>query len=150
LRKPQQRPYDGGRRLTMTIRRALILAAVLAVPLPASALTCYRVLDRNDNVVYQDTYPPIDLSERGQAQRDALRAKGEQLIAMESDRCQNIEFFTGSAGSTTLNVEQVVAGMPVRNMPGSRQPQPAAADDAAVPAAAATPPGAPAPTRKGK
>jgi hypothetical protein len=33
---------------------------------------------------------------------------------MESDRCPSIEFFTGNAGSPNLNVDQVVAGVPVR------------------------------------
>jgi len=31
----------------------------------AQALTCNIVLDRNGNVIYQDTLPPVDLSERG-------------------------------------------------------------------------------------
>ena len=41
-------------------------AALLATP-DASAVTCYIVLDRNENVVYQDIYPPVDLSDEGAA-----------------------------------------------------------------------------------
>lgn len=124
----------------MNIRIALAAALALAAatPGPAAALTCYFVIDRNDNVVYRDTYPPVDLSDQGAAERERLRRRGDHLIAMESDRCPTLEFFIGSAGSPTLNVDQVVAGMPVRKT------------DAAVPgsaAAAAAPKGAPAPAR---
>ena len=99
----------------MPLRPALVVAfCAFAASGGASALTCYTVLDRNDNVVYRDTYPPVDLSDQGQQERDRLRARGEHLIAMESDRCPSIEFFTGSAGSPSLNVDEVVAGMAVR------------------------------------
>lgn len=101
-----------------TLARALA-AAALCAPAPALALTCYMVLDRNDNVVYRDTYPPIDLSDRGASEREQMRRRGEQLIAMESDRCPTLEFFLGNAGSSNLNVDQVVAGMQVRNTVGA-------------------------------
>lgn len=70
-------------------------AAALLAP-PASAVTCYRILDANDNVVYQDIYPPIDLSDSGDAERKALRARNEHMIAMESDRCPRLEFVAGN------------------------------------------------------
>ena len=35
----------------------------------ARAVTCYVVFDRTDNVVYRDTFPPVDLSDAGKAQR---------------------------------------------------------------------------------
>ena len=100
----------------MNIRIALAAALLLAAaaPGPAAALTCYFLIDRNDNVVYRDTYPPVDLSDQGAAERERLRRRGDHLIAMESDRCPSVEFFTGTAGSANLNVEQVVAGMPVK------------------------------------
>jgi hypothetical protein len=103
------------------------LGAVLSAP--AAALTCYTVLDRNDNVIYRDTYPPVDLSEQGAAERARMRSRGEHLLAMESDRCPGIEFFIGNAGSTSLNVDQVVSGMPVRPLlgaPGVGNDQPSA------------------------
>jgi len=92
----------------------LALVAGLAAA-PASALTCYSVLDRNDNVIYRDTYPPVDLSDQGAAERDRMRGRGEHLIAMEAERCPTLEFFLGNAGTANLNVDQVIAGMPVRN-----------------------------------
>lgn len=92
---------------------SLVLVAGLAAA-PASALTCYSVLDRNDNLVYRDTYPPVDLSDQGAAERERMRRRGEHLIAMEADRCPTLEFFLGNAGTSNLNVDQVIAGMPVR------------------------------------
>ena len=90
----------------------VLLAGALALPLaPAQAITCNIVYDRNDNAIFQDTYPPIDLSARGQAERDAMYKRGEHLIVMETDRCPAIQFLTGSGGNTSLSVDEVIAGM---------------------------------------
>jgi hypothetical protein len=70
-------------------------------------------------VVYRDIVPPVDLSDQGAAERERLRRRGDHMIAMESDRCPTIEFFTGNAGSPSLNVDQVVDGMTVRKSEGS-------------------------------
>src|SRR5437764_2815719 len=93
---------------------------------PASAMNCYTVLDRNDNVVYRGTVPPVDLSDRGAPEREAMRQRGQHMIAMDSDRCPGVEFFTGSAGSSTLSVDQIVGGIvpmrgqsPAGNSPSS-------------------------------
>lgn len=103
----------------MNIRPALwsslVFVAGVAAAAPASALTCYSVLDRNDNTIYRDTYPPVDLSDQGAAERERMRRRGEHLIAMESDRCPTLQFFLGNAGTANLNVDQVIAGMPVRS-----------------------------------
>jgi len=85
--------------------------ACIAIAAPVSAMTCYTVLDRNDNVVYRDPYPPVDLSDP--KSNDALRARHEHMIAMEADRCLPLQFFIGSAGSPTLSVDEVVNGIPV-------------------------------------
>ena len=69
----------------------------------ASAINCYTVLDRSDNILYRGIIPPIDLSEKGQAERDAMRQRGQHLIAMDTDRCLGIEYFTGSAGSSDID-----------------------------------------------
>jgi hypothetical protein len=111
---------DGG---IMNIRPVLLSSFVLAVTGLAAAgsafaLTCYSVLDRSDNVIYRDTYPPVDLSDQGAAERERMRRRGEHLLAMETDRCPTLEFLLGNAGSTNLNVDQVIAGMPVRSAIG--------------------------------
>jgi hypothetical protein len=66
------------------------------------------------------------LSERGAPEREAMRQRGQHMIAMDSDRCPGVEFFTGSAGSSTLSVDQIVGGIvpmrgqsPVGNIPSS-------------------------------
>ena len=111
---------------------AIALAGVAA---SASAMNCYTVLDRNDNVVYRGTVPPVDLSDRGAAEREAMRQRGQHLIAMDSDRCPGVAFFTGTAGSSTLSVDQIVGGIvpmrgqsPVGNVPSPAPPPPAPAN----------------------
>jgi hypothetical protein len=101
-------------------------AALVCATGSASAMNCYTVLDRNDNVVYRGAVPPIDLSERGAPEREAMRQRGQHMIAMDSDRCPGVEFFTGAAGSSALSVDQIVGGIvplrgqsPVGNIPSS-------------------------------
>lgn len=94
---------------------ALIFGALAAGAAGTSAaVNCYAVVDRNDNVVYRGTMPPIDLSDKGQPERDALRKRGDQLIAMDVDRCIGVEYFTGAAGTTALTVDQIVGGIQLR------------------------------------
>jgi len=104
----------------------VVVGATLLLPLPATAAMCYVLVDRNDNVVYRDSYSPIDLSDRGAAERETLRKRGEHLIAMDVERCPAIDYFTGLAGSRTLNVDQVVDGVPVASGPAAG-PAPGAA-----------------------
>ena len=89
---------------------ALAGAAGAFIAAPASAVTCYRLLDRNDNVVYQDIYPPVDLSDGGAAEREVLRSRGEHLIAMEVDRCPMLQFLMGDAGRQRLDFDQISEG----------------------------------------
>ncbi len=89
---------------------ALACAAGAFTAATTSAVTCYELLDRYDNIIYRDIYPPVDLSDSGAAERQALRSRGERLISMEADRCPAIEFFTGFAGDARLNFEQMSDG----------------------------------------
>ena len=104
----------------------VLIGATLLLPVSAGAVTCYVLLDRNDNVVYRDSYSPIDLSDRGAAERETLRKRGEHLIAMDVERCPTIDYFTGLAGSRAVSVDQVVDGVPVA-AGGSGRPAPGAA-----------------------
>ena len=100
--------------MTRTIR---FRAAWLTVPFAwaalvageAQALTCYVVLDRNENAIYRDVYPPVDLSDAGRGDRDAMRLRGEFMLFMESEVCPRLEFFTGSAGTVNLRLDQTLA-----------------------------------------
>jgi hypothetical protein len=90
-----------------TFALALAGAAGPLLAAPASAVTCYQLLDRNDNIVYRDIYPPVDLSDEGAAQRQVLRARGEHLISMEVDQCPTLVFLIGEAGGTRLDFNQM-------------------------------------------
>ena len=99
----------------------LILASSLCVAAtgPAHAVICYVIYDRNENIVYQNTYPPVDMSNAGQAQRDALRARGEHLTFGDVPQCPNVVFLTGVGGMSNIKVDEVVAGIPVRTLSGA-------------------------------
>ena len=99
----------------------LVLGAVafVATASPAHALICYVIYDRNENVIYQSTYPPVDMSSAGYAQRESLRARGEHLTFGDIAQCPTVVFLTGAGGSSELRVDDVVAGMSVRNIPGT-------------------------------
>jgi hypothetical protein len=108
---------------------ALAVAAVAgALAGDAAAVTCYVVLDRNDNVTYRDVYPPVDLSDAGRAERDAMRRRGEFLMFLESEQCPRIEYFTGTAGTIGLQLEQTLAPTvaPREAAPGAEPAQPRA------------------------
>jgi len=94
-------------------------ALCIAAATPAQAVICYVIYDRNENIIYQNTYPPLDMSNAGYAQRDALRARGEHLTFGDIDNCPTVVYLTGSGGTSELRVDDVVAGMSVRNIPGT-------------------------------
>ena len=98
---------------------SLVCASCIVAASPAHALICYVIYDRNANVIYQDTYPPVDMSNAGYAQREALRARGEHLTFGDISACPRVVFLTGSGGTRDLSVDEVVAGLPVRQIPGT-------------------------------
>ena len=93
-------------------------ALCLAAATPAQAVICYVIYDRSANVIYQSTYPPMDMSNAGYAQREALRTRGEHLTFGDVAECPTVVFLTGIAGSSELRVDDVVAGMATGNIPG--------------------------------
>lgn len=109
----------------------LALAAAVAGMLVAAeshAITCYVVMDRTENVLYRDVYPPVDMSDAGRAERDALRRRGEFLFFMEAEQCPRLEYFTGVAGNVALRLDQTVS--PAADAP-SATAKPAPAREAA-------------------
>lgn len=93
----------------------------------AHANACYFVYDRNDNVIYRDPQPPVDMSDRGAASRDAMRQRGEYLMFYDTDRCAPLAFLTGPGTPGTLSVDQIVGGYPTMLKPDTRETLPAAA-----------------------
>ena len=124
-------------------------AALLATP-DASAVTCYIILDRNDNVVYQDIYPPVDLSDEGAAERKAMRARNEHMIAMETDRCAPLEFVPGGAGTAGARINLENVGEPVQGAKaaGNATAAPTTRRSPSTPAPKSAPANAPAKTTK--
>jgi hypothetical protein len=70
-----------------TLSTALAVA-LLALPAPpARAYWCYLLLDAKNAVIYRDTLPPVDMSRRGKAAREALRDRGDLLLIMQTNDC---------------------------------------------------------------
>ena len=88
---------------------ALVTGAVLGCAvMPAHAVICYEIIDRNDAVVYRDTTSPVDLSEAGARSRAAMRDRGDLLLIFETESCMVAGRLTGS-GSRKLTVDEIVA-----------------------------------------
>jgi len=92
--------------------------AIIAVTVLGSAqaqATCFQVFDRNDNMIYRSTQPPVDMTDpsaKAAADRDAMRARGEYLVFIETDPCAPLTFVLGPGASTALSVDAIVAGIP--------------------------------------
>jgi len=91
---------------------AVLAAAALGAAPALAQATCYFVLDRNDNTIYRGQQPPVDMSERGAAARDAMRARGEYLLFVETEPCAPLQFVMGPGTPGTLSVDAIVAGIP--------------------------------------
>jgi len=103
---------------------AFVAAGLSLVAGVAEAVTCYVVFDRTENVTYRDVYPPVDLSDAGRAEREAMRSRGEFLMFMESDLCPRLEFFTGVAGTVSLRLDETLSPtMEVTREPAKPPPQ---------------------------
>jgi hypothetical protein len=104
------------------MRHPLLSVAIVAAfscSATASALTCHIVLDRADTVVYRDIVPPVDLSDRGRADRTALRQRGEFMLTIEADQCSRFVATTGGAGAGGATVDEIVAGLRSYQVAGS-------------------------------
>ena len=84
---------------------------------PASALVCYTVLDKGDQVVYRGYEAPVDMSmtPAGAADRDAMKRRGEYMMISYVDDCLLVGTSrwatTGAAGYATASVDEIVSGM---------------------------------------
>jgi len=93
------------------VARALAATAIIGASAPAVAANCYAIVDRANEVIYQDVTPPIDLSDQGAPERDALRRQGQQLVAMDVDRCPAIDRARVAGKGGPATVEEIVAAM---------------------------------------
>lgn len=76
----------------------------------ANAMNCYVVFDSNNSVVYQDPSPPVDMSERGDAARAAMRQRGQFLMLMDAPQCPRLIAASGPTGGPAT-VDQIVSTM---------------------------------------
>lgn len=90
---------------------AIGAAAMALLCAPAAAFNCYVVVDKSNEVIYQGALSPIDLSDDGTAARNAMRARGQQLIALDTDNCPAIDRANVASKSGPATVEEIVAGM---------------------------------------
>jgi len=88
---------------------AAAAAALVVVSTPAAAFNCYAIVDRSNEVIYQGALSPVDLSEDGAPARDALRARGQQLIAMDTDNCPAIDRINLATRGGPATVDEIVA-----------------------------------------
>jgi hypothetical protein len=109
--------------MRITCLGALVGLATLAAQIPAQA-TCYMVYDRKDNVIYRETQPPVDMSDRGAAEREAMRQRGEYLMFIETDRCPSLSFVTGASPADLISFDES-GGIPA----GAPTPSPALGRD---------------------
>ena len=118
---------------------AILATVAAAAVLPAGsahALTCYTMFDRNDAVVYRGTFPPIDMSPDGDAQRDAMRTAGQYLLFVDTDLCPPVEYRFGDAGTKQLSVDNIIGD--IRPM-GATRPTGVPSSNVVAPPAARPP-----------
>ena len=114
---------------------AIAAATLTATSAPAAAFNCYLIVDRTNEVVYQDRFAPVDLSDDGAPARDALRARGQQLIVMDTEYCPAIDRARVTGQGGPASVEEIVAGMrsaATYGIGGSRAPTAAANPPAGI------------------
>ena len=100
---------------------ALVATTLGLAAADARAVNCYVVFDRTDNVIYRDVFPPVDLSDAGKADREAMRQRGEFLMFMDAEHCPRLEFLTGAAGNVGLQLDETLA--PTRESAKPAAPQ---------------------------
>ena len=89
---------------------AFIVGAALGTAvMPAFAITCYEIIDRNDVVVLRDTNSPVDLSNAGAPDREAMRSRGELLVIYDVENCMVVGRASPTSGRA-LTADEIVAG----------------------------------------
>lgn len=117
-----------------------VAAMTLIAAHSADAITCYTLFDRNDNVVYRDSISPVDLSDQGTSGRAALQQRGEFLMISEADRCPQVAFVFGNAGTAALSTDEFLNGIQSARAPRATGSATSTSRTTAPATSAATPP----------
>ena len=83
---------------------------------PASALTCYTILDKSDTVIYRGYEPPVDMSAAGAVARESMRRQGQYMMVSYVDECLLVggSRWTSAAQTGTYapaTVDEIVSGV---------------------------------------
>ena len=83
---------------------------------PASALTCYTILDKSDTVIYRGYEPPVDMSAAGAVARESMRRQGQYMMVSYVDECLLVGGSRWMSASQTgtyapATVDEIVAGV---------------------------------------
>lgn len=135
---------------TLTI--LAVAVATAAASAAANAVTCYTLLDRNNQLLYQDSLPPVDMSDQGAALREGLRRRNEYLLISEVDSCPAVAAVAGTSGYRPATVDEIVSGMRTYAVPvgtGDSAGVTVRGSAKAAPAAPAAPPSGSSATRRG-
>ena len=98
----------------MRIRSITVLALSAAAAMfavPASAITCYTLLDANDTVLYRGYEPPVDMSAAPWAASEALRQKKQFLMISNVDDCLLVATPNEAGNFRPATADEIVAGM---------------------------------------
>jgi len=97
------------------MKRLLVLFAFLATAFAtgsASAVVCFTLMDKSDQVIYRGYDSPVDLSAAGAADREAMRRRGEYMIIAYPDDCLLVSASRWTtAGYGPASVEDIVSDM---------------------------------------
>ena len=112
---------------------ALAGAALAVAAGVAAASNCYVILDAKETTIYRASTPPVDMSDRGAAARDALRQRGNYLLFMDTQQCVPIGIDSGEIISRQSNTGSITAADEgaVARAPGIQPARPTAATPAA-------------------
>lgn len=101
-------PPPGRILATITFAASLALAAAEA----SAAATCYTVYDRQGEIVYRSFTPPFDgAGDYTSPGRQAIRARGENLVFFDSTYCPPVAS-VGGIGGRSYTTEEIVAAFP--------------------------------------
>jgi len=115
---PQPDPVLG-KKAIMGNRTIILLALTAAAAMfagPASALTCYTILDKSDTVLYRGYEPPVDMSAAGAAARESMRRQGQYMMVSYVDECLLVggsRWVTAAQTGTyaPATVDEIVSGI---------------------------------------
>ena len=87
----------------------VVAGALTTMAAGVDASNCYVILDAKETIVYRASTPPVDMSDRGAAARDALRQRGDYLLFMDTEQCVPIGFDSGNVISRQSNTGSITA-----------------------------------------